>query len=183
VAANSNGGNGGTGQGVVDSVLWVVCGGGRVVFVVEVVCCCQSCLLSFICHVYSTLHILRKDWLQPVRTGLLFFMKPSDWQLKNFRIKGNCNWWSSLLQLGSVQFQSYFQSSQLDLQTLWGGPMSSCSLFVVLLKVLYDYDQPLRLFRAYKVPNNVTCVNCTNTVNQWCGPCDGLVFELITWWV
>jgi hypothetical protein len=40
VAADGDGGNGGTGQGVMDGVSWMVCGGGRVVFVVEVVCCC-----------------------------------------------------------------------------------------------------------------------------------------------
>jgi len=35
---------------------------------------------------------------------------------------GNCNWWSGLLKLGSVRFRSYFQSSELDLRTLfkWG---------------------------------------------------------------
>jgi hypothetical protein len=33
VAADGDGGNGGTGQCVMDGILWMVCGGGRVVFV------------------------------------------------------------------------------------------------------------------------------------------------------
>ena len=37
---------------------------------------------------------------------------------EKFQSLCNCNQWSGLLQLGSVQFQSFFWSSELDLQTL-----------------------------------------------------------------
>jgi hypothetical protein len=118
---------------VLDKVSWMVCGGGRVVFVVEVVCC----------HLYvmCTLHYIycKKtscNWFRPVFFSLLFFVKPSDWQLKNFRIKGNCNWWSSLLHFGSVQFQSYFQSSQLDLRTLFTNHINMSCMYSYSLSLI-----------------------------------------------
>jgi hypothetical protein len=72
VVADGDGGNSGTGQGVVDGVSWVVCGGGRVVFVVKVVCCCQSCLLLselFVVIYMSCVLYIIYTVKRPVATG------------------------------------------------------------------------------------------------------------------
>ena len=55
---------------------------------------------------------------RPVFFGFSIFRQTS--QLATEKIQNLCNrnWWSSLLQLGSVRFQSFFQSSELDLRTL-----------------------------------------------------------------
>ena len=50
--------------------------------------------------------------------GFLIFQQTSQLATEKFQNLCNCNRWSSLLQLGSVRFQSFFQSSELDLQTL-----------------------------------------------------------------
>ena len=62
---------------------------------------------------------------RPVATGLdrffsvfRFFDKHCNWQLKKIHNLCNRNRWSGLLQLGSVRFWSFFQSSELDLRTL-----------------------------------------------------------------
>jgi hypothetical protein len=73
VRACCRGGNGGTGQGVVDGMLWMVCAGGRVVFVVKVVCCCQSCLLLselFVVIYMSCVLYIIYTAKRPVATGL-----------------------------------------------------------------------------------------------------------------
>ena len=55
---------------------------------------------------------------RPVFFGFLIFRQTSQLATENFQNLCNCNWWSSLMQLGSVQFRSFFQSSKLDLRTL-----------------------------------------------------------------
>ena len=55
---------------------------------------------------------------RPVFFGFSIFRQTS--QLATEKIQNLCNHnrWSGLLQLGSVRFRSFFQSSELDLQTL-----------------------------------------------------------------
>ena len=55
---------------------------------------------------------------RPVFFGFSIFRQTL--QLATEKIQNLCNrnWWSGLLQLGSVQFRSFFQSSELDLRTL-----------------------------------------------------------------
>ena len=55
---------------------------------------------------------------RPVFFGFSIFWQTS--QLATEKIQNLCNRnrWSGLLQLGSVRFRSFFQSSELDLQTL-----------------------------------------------------------------
>ena len=55
---------------------------------------------------------------RPVFFGFSIFQQTL--QLATEKIQNLCNrnWWSGLLQLGSVRFQSFFQSSELDLRTL-----------------------------------------------------------------
>ena len=55
---------------------------------------------------------------RPVFFGFSIFQQTSQLATKKFQNLCNCNWWSGLLQLGSVWFQSFFQSSELDLRTL-----------------------------------------------------------------
>ena len=55
---------------------------------------------------------------RPFFFGFSIFQQTS--QLATEKIQNLCNrnWWSGLLQLGSVRLRSFFQSSELDLQTL-----------------------------------------------------------------
>ena len=55
---------------------------------------------------------------RPVFFGFSIFRQTS--QLATEKIQNSCNRnrWSGLLQLGSVRFRSFFQSSKLDLRTL-----------------------------------------------------------------
>ena len=55
---------------------------------------------------------------RPVFFGFSIFRQTS--QLATEKIQNLCNrnWWSSLLQLGSVRLRSFFQSSELDLRTV-----------------------------------------------------------------
>ena len=62
---------------------------------------------------------------RPVATGLdrfffgfSIFQQTSQLATEKFQNLCNRNRWSGLLQLGSVRFRSFFQSSELDLQTL-----------------------------------------------------------------
>ena len=55
---------------------------------------------------------------RPVFFGFSIFQQTSQLATEKFQNLCNCNRWSGLLQLGSVQFRSFFQSSELDLQTL-----------------------------------------------------------------
>ena len=55
---------------------------------------------------------------RPVFFGFLIFWQTSQLATENFQNLCNCNQWSSLLQLGSVRFRSFFQSSELDMRTL-----------------------------------------------------------------
>ena len=55
---------------------------------------------------------------RPVFFGFSNFQQTSQLATKKFQNLCNCNWWFSLLQLGSVQFRSFFRSSKLDLWTL-----------------------------------------------------------------
>ena len=62
----------------------------------------------------------KTDWNQ---FRLVFFSLSIFWQTlqlatENFQNQCNCNWWSSLLKLGSIQLWSFFWSSELDLWTL-----------------------------------------------------------------
>ena len=59
---------------------------------------------------------------RPVSFGFLIFQQMS--QLATEKIQNLCNRnrWSGLLQLGSVQFRSFFQSRKLDLRTLATSP-------------------------------------------------------------
>ena len=72
---------------------------------------------------------------RPVFFGFSIFQQMSQLATKKFQNLCNCSWWSGLLQLGSVWFQSFFQSSKLDLQTLlalafsvhiWSGQNYAC---------------------------------------------------------
>ena len=58
------------------------------------------------------------NWSRPVFSVLQFFNKHHNWQPQKNQNLCNHNWWSGLLQLGSVQLWSFFQSSKLDLWTL-----------------------------------------------------------------
>ena len=53
--------------------------------------------------------------------GFWIFQQILQLATKKFQNLCNCNWWSGLLQLGSVRFRSFFQSSEPDLQTLLEG--------------------------------------------------------------
>ena len=55
---------------------------------------------------------------RPLSFSFSIFWQTS--QLATEKIQNLCNrnWWSGLLQLGSVRFWSFFQSSKLDLRTL-----------------------------------------------------------------
>ena len=55
---------------------------------------------------------------RPVFSGFSIFQQTLQLATEIFQNLCNCNWWSGLFQLGSVQFRSSFQSSKLDLQTL-----------------------------------------------------------------
>ena len=55
---------------------------------------------------------------RPVFFGFLIFRQTSQLATEKFQNLCNCNQWSGLLQLGSVRFRSFFQSSELDLWTL-----------------------------------------------------------------
>ena len=58
------------------------------------------------------------DWFS---FGFSIFQQILQLATENFQNLCNCNWWSGLLQLGSVRFRSFFQSSELDLWTLLEG--------------------------------------------------------------
>ena len=86
---------------------------------------------------------------RPVFFGFSIFWQTS--QLATEKIQNLCNRnrWSGLLQLGSVRFRSFFQSSELDLQTL-----STGALFLMKTKtydmintidspICYGHQQPL----------------------------------------
>ena len=63
---------------------------------------------------------------RPVFFGFSMFRQTS--QLATEKIQNLCNrnQWSGLLQLGSVWFRSFFQSSKLDLQTLPSPMAATC---------------------------------------------------------
>ena len=69
---------------------------------------------------------------RPVFFGFSIFWQTS--QLATEKIQNLCNHnrWSGLLRLGSVQFRSFFQSSELDLRTLQGHIQASCRTFEVM---------------------------------------------------
>ena len=55
---------------------------------------------------------------RPVSFGFSIFRQTSQLATEKIRSLCNRNRWSGLLQLGSVRFRSFFQSSELDLWTL-----------------------------------------------------------------
>ena len=55
---------------------------------------------------------------RPVFFGFSIFRQMLQLATEKIQNLCNCNRWSGLLQLGSVRFRSFFQSSELDLQTL-----------------------------------------------------------------
>ena len=55
---------------------------------------------------------------RPIFFGFSIFRQTSQLATKKIQNLCNRNQWSGLLQLGSVRFWSFFQSSELDLQTL-----------------------------------------------------------------
>ena len=55
---------------------------------------------------------------RPVFFSVLIFQQTLQLTTEKFQNLCNCNRWSGLLQLGSVQFRSFLQSSKLDLRTL-----------------------------------------------------------------
>ena len=55
---------------------------------------------------------------RPVFFGFSILQQTSQLATEKIQNLCNCNRWSGLLQLGSVQFWSFFHSSELDLQTL-----------------------------------------------------------------
>ena len=61
---------------------------------------------------------------RPVFFGFSIFQQTSQLATEKFQNLCNCNWWSGLLQLGSVRFRSFFQSSKLDLWTLTKGHLA-----------------------------------------------------------
>ena len=58
------------------------------------------------------------NWSRPVFFGFSIFRQTSQLATKKIQNLWNRNWWSGLLQLGSVRFRSFFQSGELDLRTL-----------------------------------------------------------------
>ena len=60
------------------------------------------------------------NWSRLVIFGLSIFQQTSQLATEKFQNLCNCNWWSSLFQLGSVQFQSFFQFRELDLVVYLG---------------------------------------------------------------
>ena len=55
---------------------------------------------------------------RPVFFGFSIFQQTLQLATEKNQNLCNRNWWSGLLQLGSVRFWSFFQSSELDLRTL-----------------------------------------------------------------
>ena len=56
---------------------------------------------------------------RPVFFGFLIFRQTLQLATKKIQHLCNRNWWSGLFRLGSVRFRSFFQSSELDLRTLF----------------------------------------------------------------
>ena len=56
---------------------------------------------------------------RPVFFGFSIFRQTSQLATEKNQNLCNRNWWSGLFQLGSVRFRSFFQSSELDLRTLY----------------------------------------------------------------
>ena len=63
---------------------------------------------------------------RPVFSGFSVFRQTSQLATKKIQNLCNRNRWSGLLQLGSVRFRSFFQSSELDLRTLWLNEEEDC---------------------------------------------------------
>ena len=94
-------------------------------------------------------------------------------QLATEKIQNLCNRnrWSGLLQLGSVRFQSFFQSSELDLQTLVRreGDAEPSSPFVVvgarhvLVMVVICCCRPWSLASSVAVVAVVVCGACRHS--------------------
>ena len=68
--------------------------------------------------------------------GFSIFQQTSQLATEKFQNLCNRNQWSGLLQLGSVWFQSFFQSSKLDLQTLGVSALSEKDFPGITFKVL-----------------------------------------------
>ena len=66
------------------------------------------------------------NWSRPVFFGFSIFQQTSQLATEKIQKLCSCNRWSGLLQLGSVRFRSFFQSSELDLRTL-KGIFTTCS--------------------------------------------------------
>ena len=74
---------------------------------------------------------------RPVFFGFLIFQQTSQPATEEFQNLCNHNQWSGLLQLGSVRFWSFFQSSELDLQTLLKSNIEWAALAEIIL-VLFN---------------------------------------------
>ena len=91
--------------------------------------------------------------------GFSIFQQTLQLATEKFQNLCNCNRWSGLLQLGSVRFQSFFQSSELDLQTLLEGLshdetvlMICCLLWMPWLRKVFHRS----LFAEF-VPDALCC--------------------------
>ena len=100
-----------------------------------------------------------------VATGLdrFFFGFSISWQMSQLateKIQNLCNrnWWSSLLQLGSVRFRSFFQSSELDLRTLLTNVKSTAMLQTVMVMPQRPLakKQPHRKYQHWHVIHSLT---------------------------
>ena len=76
---------------------------------------------------------------RPVFFGFSIFQQTL--QLATEKIQNLCNRnrWSGLLQLGSVRFRSFFQSSELDLRTLLASIIVTTSFFHQWVPILLAY--------------------------------------------
>ena len=89
---------------------------------------------------------------RPVFFGFSIFRQTS--QLATEKIQNLCNRnrWSGLLQLGSVRFRSFFQSSELDLRTLRG--------IISGLWIRKQHDVPMGCFRVDDIFGSSYIIGC-----------------------
>ena len=92
---------------------------------------------------------------RPVFFGFLIFQQTS--QLATEKIQNLCNrnQWSGLLQLGSVRFRSFFQSSKLDLRTLFiAHNFSSKITLATVLMLLFSTVENTDLLNLHQHQQN-----------------------------
>ena len=87
---------------------------------------------------------------RPVFFGFSIFWQTLQLATKKIQNLCNCNRWSGLLQLGSVRFRSFFQSSELDLWTLYIYPQrkDGATLLGYLLSIVLSLSTILSHFNC-----------------------------------